>query len=59
MNGNPAGASITVVPGGSEQPAEAVPATPRQENEFHRFEALTSTLTQVPKKELDKKRERS
>ena len=58
MNGNPAGAPVTVVPGRPEQPAEQAPQA-QPGGEAERFEDLASKLTQVPKTELDEQRQKS
>lgn len=57
MNGNPAGAPITVVPGKPEHPVET--ARSANEGEFQRFEELTSKLTKIPKSEIDEQRQQS
>lgn len=58
MNGNPAGAPITVAPGRPEQPSEQAPRS-QPGSEAERFEDLASKLTRVPKTELDEQRQKS
>jgi hypothetical protein len=55
MNGNPAGASISVTPEKPEHPAEGTQKAGK-DSEFDRFEVLTSKLTHVSKAEIDEKR---